>query len=107
MPIALSTLHADILENILVNHLSYMIPYFILGPRLHIASANLTGTLILYVSHENHSGYNFPWSLFKLIPFEVDSAYHDFHHSKNVGCYSNHMTIWDSLFDTNKEYYSK
>ena len=40
-----------------------------------------------------------------MLPFETDASYHDFHHFKNVGNYGGKMTIWDSLFDMNTDYY--
>ena len=63
------------------------------------------GGIRLIETHDGHSGYEFPWSIFRLLPFGADATYHDFHHSKNVCNYSSFMTIWDTIFDTNKDYY--
>jgi len=57
-------------------------------------------------SHDGHSGYEFPWSPFRMIPFGADATYHNYHHSRNVGNYSSVMTVWDSIFNTNKDYYA-
>ncbi len=54
---------------------------------------------------ENHSGYDFSWSPFKMIPFMVSTTYHDFHHSNNLGNYASHFIIWDYIFGDNKPYY--
>ena len=57
-------------------------------------------------SYDAHSGFEFPWSPFRLIPFSCTATYHDFHHSHNVGCYSTFFTFWDTLLGSNKEFYA-
>ena len=52
-----------------------------------------------------HSGYDFPFSPFTLIPFGSPSSYHDFHHYKNVGNYSGPTILWDSLLSTNDAFW--
>lgn len=32
-------------------------------------------------------------------------SYHEFHHSKNIGNYSGMLTLWDTVFGFNEEYY--
>mmetsp|Transcript_19879 Transcript_19879/g.22515 ORF Transcript_19879/g.22515 Transcript_19879/m.22515 type:complete len:87 (+) Transcript_19879:1080-1340(+) len=54
---------------------------------------------------DGHSGYEFPWSPFRLLPFSSAEEYHDFHHSHNIGNFSSFFTHWDTLFGTNKEFY--
>ena len=72
---------------------------------MHFMTA-VTWYAIRYIeSTEGHSGYEFSWSPFRLIPFGSDFAYHAFHHSHNVGNYSSFFTIWDSVFGQNKVYY--
>ena len=58
-------------------------------------------------THETHSGYEFPWSMYAAVPFATDSTYHNFHHLKNVGNYGSVFRVWDTLFQTNKYYYKK
>ena len=53
---------------------------------------------------DGHCGYEFPWSMFRLIPFSASASYHDFHHSHNVGNYSSFLSIWDSVFGDNTVY---
>ena len=80
---------------------------FILGSRCHVWTIMLWTLLRVLETHDAHSGYEFPWSIFRIIPFNSDATYHNFHHSKNVGNYSSFMTIWDTVFDSNKEFYEK
>jgi sterol desaturase/sphingolipid hydroxylase (fatty acid hydroxylase superfamily) len=63
------------------------------------------GGIRLVETHDGHSGYEFPWSVFRLLPFGSDATYHDFHHTKNVGNYSSLMTVWDTIFDSNTQYW--
>lgn len=51
-----------------------------------------------------HSGYDFPWSLHKIIPFWSGADHHDYHHEKFVGCYSTSFRWMDHLFGTDKSY---
>ena len=43
----------------------------------------------------HHSGYDFPWSMFTLIPFQGSALEHDLHHSKNTGNFGSFFTWWD------------
>jgi methylsterol monooxygenase len=44
-----------------------------------------------------HCGYDFP------ISFHT-SRRHDFHHSKNIGCYGSFTPWWDQLCGTDKKF---
>lgn len=44
---------------------------------------------------DTHSGYEFPWSVARLMPFAGSSSAHDYHHSHNVGCYGSQFIFWD------------
>ena len=56
---------------------------------------------------EGHSGYDVPWSPFRVIPFSTSPAYHDFHHYENTGNYSSLFVHWDTFFGTNRTFYKK
>ena len=57
-------------------------------------------------SVDSHSGYEFPFTPFRLVPFSGSATYHDYHHSSNTGNYSSFFTIWDTLFNENTDYYA-
>lgn len=91
---------------------------FLLRNKCHFITFLIWATCRICETHESHSGYDFPvpislllGNLFKLIPpflgVTTDSAYHDYHHSKNVGNYSSFTIIWDSLFGTNTTYFEE
>ena len=52
-----------------------------------------------------HSGYEFPWTPFRIFPFMVPSTYHDYQHSHNIGNYASRFILWDLIFGDNKSYY--
>ena len=53
---------------------------------------------------DNHSGYNFPWSPYTLLPYTVTPAYHDYHHLINIGNYCSFFRFWDNYGKSNVAY---
>ena len=49
---------------------------------------------------EGHSGYDFPWSPSRLLPFSDGAVHHDFHHAKVRGNYAGFLRLWDRVFGT-------
>lgn len=104
-PISIASEYAHPIEFAIGNHQVSMVGLYLLGNRVHMWTLILWAFIRILETHEGHSGYEFPWSPFRLIPFGTDATYHNFHHTKNVGNYSSFMTVWDTIFDSNKEYY--
>ena len=77
----------------------------LLGSRLHALTLILYHAWRVFEGHEVHCGYDFPWSVFRVIPLQSDATYHDFHHSRNVGNFASSLTIWDTICGTNTVYY--
>jgi len=59
----------------------------------------------LYNTSEGHSGYVFKWSPSRLLPFNWDVSYHEFHHSKNDGNYATSFYIVELLLGFNKSFF--
>ena len=64
-------------------------------------------------SIDAHSGYEFPWSPFRLVPFSgiillnlVPASFHNYHHTHNVGNYATFFCFWDYIFGTSPRYYA-
>ena len=104
-PISITSEYSHPVEYAISNHFPSFIGMLLLGKRMHIFEIMIWGTLRILETHDGHSGYEFPWSIFRLIPFGSDATYHTFHHAKNVGNYSSFMTIWDTIFNSNSEFY--
>ena len=73
---------------------------------MHFATAFTWYFFRFTESAEGHSGYEFSWSPFRVLPFASDYAYHAYHHSHNIGNYSSFFTIWDTVFGSNSVYYN-
>lgn len=76
-----------------------------MGKNVHIISLMLYLIYRILEGHDIHSGYEFPWNVFRFIPFSTDATYHHFHHSKRIGNYSSSLIIWDSLLNSNVVYF--
>ncbi|XP_037012523.2 cholesterol 25-hydroxylase [Artibeus jamaicensis] len=56
----------------------------------------------IWLSVEDHSGYEFPWSTHKLVPFGWYGgvAHHDLHHSQFNCNFAPYFTHWDRILGT-------
>jgi sterol desaturase/sphingolipid hydroxylase (fatty acid hydroxylase superfamily) len=53
---------------------------------------------------DDHVGYEFPWSPVRWFWFSARTDQHEFHHSKNMGCFASKLNIYDKIFDSEKPY---
>lgn len=77
----------------------------LLGEKMHFATFLYWTLVRTGESLDGHSGYEFSWSPYRLIPFSTSASYHNFHHSHNIGNYSSFFSLWDTIFGQNKAYY--
>ncbi|MEQ2262578.1 Cholesterol 25-hydroxylase-like protein, partial [Xenotaenia resolanae] len=56
----------------------------------------------IWLSVEDHCGYDLPWATHRLIPFGLygGSRHHDLHHLKSKYNYAPYFTHWDRLAGT-------
>lgn len=101
--ICLATLDNHWVETVLSGFTTFSGSY-ILGRRQHFISMMVFASMRVWESHDVHSGYKLPFSVFNLSPFMIDPPYHDFHHSHNIGNYSMTLKLWDWYFGTSKNY---
>ncbi|OMJ94020.1 hypothetical protein SteCoe_2939 [Stentor coeruleus] len=78
----------------------------LLGKQCHIITLYLWVIMRNLESVDGHSGYELPWSPFRLLPFSAGAEYHGYHHSHNIGNYGSLLTLWDSLCSTNTSFLS-
>ena len=97
--------YAHPIEFLFGNVLPVAIPTLILDKHMHMMTVLAWGIMRNCETMEGHSGYEFPWSPFHLLPFGPGYSYHAYHHSQNIGNYCSFFTIWDTIFGTNKHYY--
>ena len=87
------------------NFLPSNLGMLVCGPLFHLTSYTVFIVFRVLETHEAHGGYEFPFSIFKINPWGIESNYHNFHHLKNVGNFSTFFFLWDSIFKTNKYYF--
>lgn len=71
---------------------------------LHIITVYAWITLRLFQAIDAHSGYDFPWSLQRIIPFWSGADHHDFHHMAFTNNYSTSFRWFDRAFGTDDKY---
>lgn len=103
--IHISCLDTHWIEFLISNVMPLCMSAIVLGNRIHVTTFLIWNFFRILETHESHSGYEFPWSMTFIMPYSTDSAYHNFHHLKNVGNYSSFFKFWDTMFGTNSYYY--
>lgn len=76
---------------------------FSAGPLLagaHLVTLYMWVILRIGETITNHSGYDLPWSMYELLPWQSVEAAHDAHHSVNTGNYASLFCWWDRLMGT-------
>jgi sterol desaturase/sphingolipid hydroxylase (fatty acid hydroxylase superfamily) len=53
---------------------------------------------VIVANLDDHAGYEFPWSPVRWFPLSAASDEHEFHHSKNLGCFASKISIFNTLF---------
>ena len=100
----LAAIHTHPIEYIFGNILPMIAGPALLWHRIHRASVFGWYFIRACETLDAHSGYAFPWSPFRLLPFQIESDYHYYHHDSNVGNYATFFSYWDIAFGTNKTY---
>ncbi|KAL2267585.1 hypothetical protein VTJ83DRAFT_4862 [Remersonia thermophila] len=67
---------------------------------LHLVTMYLWIVLRLFQAIDAHSGYDFPWSLRRILPFWAGADHHDLHHERFIGNYASSFRWWDYFLDT-------
>ncbi len=102
--VGLAATYSHPLEHLFVNVLSAASGPKILKTKMHNWTLLMHMAWMQMQTVHAHSGYNFPWVPFGILPFGTSSEYHDYHHSHS-GNYAGPFLIWDYIFGTNKEYF--
>lgn len=99
--------YAHPLEYVFANGIPSSLGPKLLGMRCHVVTFWLWVAVRIFETVDGHSGYDFPWAPYRLLPMATNGRYHDYHHAENIGNYGSFMTIWDTVFGTNTSYYRK
>lgn len=104
--ISLCAEYAHPLEFSLCNVLPTSAGFLILGSNVHLATFAIWLSMRVFETIDGHCGYEFSWSPYRLLPLSGSSEYHNFHHSHNVGSFGSFFTYMDTIFQTNKDYFT-
>lgn len=102
--LSLVCIYAHPIEFVFGNVFPALSSIWILKSNMHAVTESTWLMLRLFYTHDVHSGYDFPFSLFRAFPFHTTSVYHNYHHLKNNGNYGSLTRTWDAIFGTNLPY---
>ncbi|KAI9332137.1 hypothetical protein DFJ73DRAFT_64024 [Zopfochytrium polystomum] len=72
--------------------------------KLHMISIVLWLPLRLILTVDEHSGYDFPWSIHHFVPVFAGAEFHDYHHMAFIGNYGSTFRFWDWFCGTDSGY---
>eukprot|EP01016_Furgasonia_blochmanni_P011991 TRINITY_DN1564_c0_g4_i4.p1 TRINITY_DN1564_c0_g4~~TRINITY_DN1564_c0_g4_i4.p1 ORF type:complete len:420 (-),score=102.95 TRINITY_DN1564_c0_g4_i4:330-1520(-) len=104
-PVSVSAEYAHPIEFVLSNLIPTTAGPRILGTQMHQFTQWMWIAIRIFETVDGHSGYDFSWSPFRLLPLSGSATYHNFHHTNNVGNFGSFFTIWDTLMQTNSKYF--
>ncbi|XP_061837090.1 cholesterol 25-hydroxylase-like protein 1, member 1 [Nerophis lumbriciformis] len=98
-PFSWSTQHLSIPELITVGLWSNQDPVLL---KCHPLTMWCVTVLSIWMSVEDHIGYDLPWSLNRLVPFGLlgGAPAHDMHHQRPSSNYAPFFSHWDRIFGT-------
>ncbi|XP_067092973.1 cholesterol 25-hydroxylase-like protein [Osmerus mordax] len=96
---ALTTEHSGVWETLSLGFFAGVTPVLL---DCHPLTKMLFFSLNIWMSVEDHSGYDLPWSPHRLVPFGLygGAPHHDLHHLKFNVNYAPYFTHWDRLLGT-------
>ncbi|KAK6482022.1 cholesterol 25-hydroxylase-like protein [Huso huso] len=96
---ALTTEHSGAWETLSLGFFAAINPLLL---NCHPLTEMMFFVVNIWLSVEDHSGYDFPWSTHRLVPFGLfgGAPHHDGHHMKFKFNYAPYFTHWDRLFGT-------
>lgn len=102
--VSIAATYAHPVEFAISNYYPFFAGSFLLGPKTHFTTFGIWMFLRYWETADGHSGYEFPWMVFRILPWTGDSKYHYFHHYKNRGNFCTWFKVWDTLCDTNIDF---
>ena len=97
--------YAHPVEYVIGNVVPFAMGPKLLGSSFHLVTMWMWMMFRVSLTIDGHSGYDFPWAPWRIIPFSTGGKYHDYHHAEFIGNYSSSIQLWDYVFDNNKAYY--
>ena len=98
--VVMSSMAVHYIELLVVDAATFWGAIMMLGSHCHVVTAYTWMIFQLLSNVDDHSGYDFPWFCTKIFPWSVTNVFHNYHHLLNIGNFSAHMILWDSIFGT-------
>jgi len=105
--VSLATEYAHPLEWIIGNVLPSNWIALIMGKRIHLFTYLMWITMIVTESIDAHSGYEFSFSPYRILPFAGSSDFHFYHHVSRGGNFGSWFTFWDRICGTVSNQFKK
>jgi sterol desaturase/sphingolipid hydroxylase (fatty acid hydroxylase superfamily) len=105
--VSIASEYAHPFEFIIGNILPVNFGPAVLGSNVHLITLCLWVVLRIIKTTEAHSGYEFSWSPIRLLPLQIPSDFHSYHHLKYKGNYGSFFRFWDELCGTVNSGYAK
>lgn len=105
--IAISSIGTHPIEYVLGNAIPVTMGLLLLPNTIHITTFCQFLIIRVFETVDGHSGYEFPFSPYRVLPWGGTSNFHNFHHLVNIGNYGDQFVIWDAIFGTGKTYFDQ
>ncbi len=105
--VSIASEYAHPLEFVVGNVITSNFGLILLGKRMHLFTAFMWVILRVSETTDGHSGYEFSWSPFRLLPMSGSSEFHNYHHLSFKGNYASFFTYMDRIFGTVNTQYEK
>jgi len=98
--VSIASEYAHPIEYIFGNIVTTSLGALILGKKAHLLTYLMWMTFRIAETTDGHSGYDFSWSPFRLLPMSAGSEFHNYHHLAFKGNYGSFFTFWDVICNT-------
>jgi methylsterol monooxygenase/4-alpha-methyl-delta7-sterol-4alpha-methyl oxidase len=98
--VSIATEYAHPIEWICGNVIPSNFVAILLGKRVHLFTYLMWIVMIITESIDAHSGYEFSFSPYRILPFSGSSDFHYYHHVAVSGNYGSWFTFWDRMCGT-------
>lgn len=102
---SLACIHGHPIEFIIANVVPELAGAILLGKRMHISTQYGFAVIRMINSFDEHCGYNFSWSMERMLPLHLHQDEHFYHHSENLGSYGSFFEIWDYVLGSNTQFF--
>eukprot|EP00554_Chaetoceros_debilis_P010615 CAMPEP_0194108298 /NCGR_PEP_ID=MMETSP0150-20130528/8026_1 /TAXON_ID=122233 /ORGANISM="Chaetoceros debilis, Strain MM31A-1" /LENGTH=331 /DNA_ID=CAMNT_0038796973 /DNA_START=82 /DNA_END=1077 /DNA_ORIENTATION=- len=100
---ALAAQHNHPIDYILSIAIPGLLPSLIMQPHSFVMFQWFLWTMV--ANMDDHVGYSFPWSPVRWFPLAALTDEHEFHHSRNVGCFGSKLNVYEKLLDGGNRHY--